>query len=211
MTTINCNDWRLNPLINPITNKPIKRNGPTFKKIQRFCNERSSRSLRSPSRSQRSPSRSQRSPSRSQRSPSRNRRSPSRSQRSPSPQRRIEIYCGNNGRDQGLISGTKILGTRYQCLKKGIGKGLREPILEYNEQYEPIEDSRIFCGNGNILPQNRNRFGTRDECLRKGYGVGQRQKYNRDGGIQQGPVITQDRGWYKLHIPSALGQLHFIN
>jgi hypothetical protein len=82
--------------------------------------------------------------------------------------------------------------------------------LEYNEQYEPIEDTRIFCGNGNILPQERNRFGTRDECLRKGYAVGQRQKYNRNG-IQQGPVITQDRNWYKLYIPSALGQLHFIN
>jgi hypothetical protein len=223
MTTINCNAWRLNPLINPATNRPIKRNGPTFKKLQHLCSVTSSRSRRSPSPSSRpSSSRSRRSPSpsssRSRRSPSpsssRSRRSPSpspsRSRRSPSPQpsseNRREIYCGNNSRDQGLLNGTKIIGTRYQCLKKGIGKGLREPILEYNDQYEPIENTRIFCGNGDILPQNKDRFGTRDECLRKGYGVGQNQKYNRDGRIlQQGPVITRDRGWYKLHIP---GQLH---
>ncbi len=34
------------------------------------------------------------------------------------PDQRIQLYCGNNARDEGLINGTKILGTRYQCLKE---------------------------------------------------------------------------------------------
>jgi hypothetical protein len=112
----------------------------------------------------------------------------------------VELYCGNNARDEGLRNGTKILGTRYQCLKKGVGKGLSEPIFTYNEEYEPIENMRIFCGNGTVLPQDKNRFGTRDECLRKGFAVGQNQKYNRDG-LQRDPVISEDRGWYKVYLP----------
>ncbi len=27
-------------------------------------------------------------------------------------------------------------------------KGLNEPILKYNNDYEPIENVRIYCGNG---------------------------------------------------------------
>ena len=112
----------------------------------------------------------------------------------------MELYCGNNARDEGLINGTKVLGTRYQCLKKGVGKGLSEPVLSYNDEYEPIENLKIFCGNGTILPQNKDRFGTRDECLRKGFAVGQKQKYNRDG-LQRDPVISEERGWYKVYVP----------
>jgi hypothetical protein len=115
------------------------------------------------------------------------------------------LYCGNNARDEGLRNGSKVLGTRYQCLKKGVGRGLNEPIFSYSDEYEPIEQVKVFCGNGTILPRDKDRFGTRDECLRKGFGVGQKQKYTRDGGIQRGPVVSEDRGWYKVYLPSALG------
>jgi hypothetical protein len=111
------------------------------------------------------------------------------------------LYCGNNARDVGLLNGTKILGTRYQCLKKGIGRGLNEPILEYNEEYEALDDIKLFCGNGTTLPAGKDRLGTRGECLRKGFAIGQKQKYDRDGGIQRQPVLFQDRGWYKLFFP----------
>ena len=114
------------------------------------------------------------------------------------------MYCGNNARDTGLQNGSKVLGTRYQCLKKGIGRGLHEPIFEYNQDYEPIEQTKLFCGNGNALPRDKDRFGTRDECLRKGFAVGQKQKYEREG-IQQAPIVVQDRGWYKVFLPTALG------
>jgi hypothetical protein len=167
----------------------------------------SSRRRRSPSPG---PSRRRRSPSPG---PSRRRRSPSpssssrRRSPSPGPSRPQELYCGNNARNEGLRNGSKILGTRYQCLRKGIGRGLKEPIFSYSDEYEPIEDIKIFCGNGNNLPQDKHRFGTRDECLRKGFAVGQRQKYTRDGGIQRGPVVSEDRGWYKVYLPSTLGPI----
>ncbi len=44
-------------------------------------------------------------------------------------------------------------------------------------------------------------FGTRDECLRKGFAVGQKQKYIRDGGIQRGPIVIEENGWYKAYLP----------
>ena len=87
------------------------------------------------------------------------------------------IYCGNNALYPGLRDGTKILGSRYQCLKKGIGKGLREPLQNYNEDYAPVDDLKLFCGNGDVLPRNKDRLGTRGECLRKGFAVGQKQQY----------------------------------
>ena len=173
-----CAIWHLQPLVNPLTNRKIKKNGPKYMELVQECGPPPS-----PSR----------------------RRSPSPSSRSDQPLRPTELYCGNNARDEGLRNGIKILGTRYQCLKKGIGRGLNEPIFNYNDEYEPIDDIKIFCGNGNVLPQNKDRFGTRDECLRKGFGVGQKQKYTRDGAIQQGPVVLEDRGWYKVYLPSVLG------
>nr|QEA08331.1 putative protein 378R [Iridovirus Liz-CrIV] len=169
--TSKCSKWHQQPFINPLTNRKIKKNGPTYKELERECGpppRRSSpRRLSSPQRR---------------------------------PDQRIQLYCGNNARDEGLINGTKILGTRYQCLKKGIGKGLNEPILKYNNDYEPIENVRIYCGNG-ALPNNKDRFGTRDECLRKGFAVGQKQKYIRDGGIQRGPIVIEENGWYKAYLP----------
>jgi hypothetical protein len=93
------------------------------------------------------------------------------------------------------------MGSRYQCLRKGIGRGLNEPIFTYSEEYEPIENVKVYCGNSNVLPRDKDRFGTRDECLRKGFAVGQKQKYTRDGGVQREPVISHDRGWYKVYLP----------
>ncbi len=51
------------------------------------------------------------------------------------------------------------------------------------------------------IPNNKDRFGTRDECLRKGFAVGQKQKYIRDGGIQRGPIVIEENGWYKAYLP----------
>ena len=96
------------------------------------------------------------------------------------------------------------MGTRYQCLRKGIGKGLNEPIFSYTEDYEPIDPVKVYCGNGTNLPQDKDRFGTRDECLRKGFAVGQKTRYTREG-IQQAPIVVQERGWYKVFLPTALG------
>jgi hypothetical protein len=178
MNQTKCLEWHRQPLINPITGRNIKRGGPTYRGLEAKCGP----------------------PSRRSPSPSRRRG------RSPSPQQRTPIYCGNNAKDRGLIDGSKIMGTRYQCLKKGIGQGLREPILEFNDEYEAIDTTKIFCGNGDVLPQDKDKLGTQAECLRKGFAVGQKQKYDREG-IQQTPIVVQDRGWYKLFLPAALGSV----
>jgi hypothetical protein len=179
--------------VNPLTNRKIKAGGPTYKELERECGPPPSRSRRSPSPSRRPTNRRRYT----------NRRSPSRS--SDTPRAPVELYCGNNARDDGLRSGEKILGTRYQCLRKGIGRGLNEPILAYSQEYEPIEQIKVYCGNSTVLPLDKDRFGTRAECLRKGFAVGQNQKFTRDGGIQRGPVVSEDRGWYKVYLPSTLG------
>ena len=165
-----CERWHSDPLINPDTNRSIKKTGSVYKMLVHECG------------------------------PPPRRKSPRR--KSPRPRlnsQRAEIYCGNNSRDEGLLNGSKILGTRYQCLKKGVGKGLAEPVLVHNLEYEPIEDYGSYCGLGN-LPENKLRFGTREECLRKGFGIGQKIKYDREG-LQQTPIITRDRNWYKILVP----------
>ena len=80
------------------------------------------------------------------------------------------IYCGNNALFTGLVNGTHQIGTRYQCLRKGIGIGSN--LDPYEEPYEPIDDTRIYCGKQNILPNGYDRLGTPPECLRRGIGVG---------------------------------------
>ena len=32
-----CDQWNKNPLVNPLTNKPIKQDGPTYRKIEEIC------------------------------------------------------------------------------------------------------------------------------------------------------------------------------
>jgi len=85
------------------------------------------------------------------------------------------IYCGNNYRDQSLINGEKQLGTLYSCLRKGIGTGLNMPIdPAFAGDYEPIDTTRIYCGNSEILPEGYDRMGNLHHCLQKGVGVGKR-------------------------------------
>jgi hypothetical protein len=84
-----------------------------------------------------------------------------------------QTYCGNNALNSGLINGTSVIGTRYGCLRKGIGVGLHLPIdLSYLGPYIPIDNTRSYCGNNPVLPAGYDRFGSCTECLRKGVGVG---------------------------------------
>ena len=207
-----CERWHSDPLINPDTNRSIKKTGSVYKMLVHECGPPPRKSPRRKSPRCKSPRRKsprRKSPRRkSPRRKSPRRKSPRRKSprpKSPRPKsprlnsQRIEIYCGNNSRDEGLLNGSKILGTRYQCLKKGVGKGLAEPVLVHNLEYEPIEDYGSYCGLGS-LPENKLRFGTREECLRKGFGIGQKIKYDREG-LQQTPIITRDRNWYKILVP----------
>lgn len=96
------------------------------------------------------------------------------------------IYCGNNKLNKYLLNNTKILGTRYKCLKIGIQKGKSLPLDEdYLDLYEPIDNTKIYCGNSNSLNNNYDRFGNLPECLQKGIGIGKKIKADEsqnDGG-----------------------------
>lgn len=89
----------------------------------------------------------------------------------------MNIYCGNNGLDENLVNGNIILGSRYKCLRKGIGTGLRLPYdNKYNMDYEPIDKTKMYCGDKDILPDRYDIFGNLPQCLQKGVAIGKRQK-----------------------------------
>jgi hypothetical protein len=83
-----------------------------------------------------------------------------------------EIYCGDSRR---LPQKYDIMGTRYTCMKKGIGIGMNLPDEsreEFINKPRVQKDEKAYCGNDLLLPENYTRFGTKKECLRKGVGVG---------------------------------------
>ena len=83
--------------------------------------------------------------------------------------KQTRIYCGNNR----AAANNKPLGTRYQCMKVGIGKGVRLSCdNSYNGPYRPIDRRKIYCGNSHNLPTNYDIMGNPSMCLRKGIGVG---------------------------------------
>jgi hypothetical protein len=84
------------------------------------------------------------------------------------------MYCGNNSRNPSLLDGTKVIGNRRGCLKKGIGVGIhRIPLdLSYLQPYSPIDNRKIYCGNSGQLPPNYDLVGTLQQCYQIGVGVG---------------------------------------
>ena len=86
-----------------------------------------------------------------------------------------DIYCGNNAANIDLITGNSILGTRYECLKKGIGKGMNmPPDPTYTGQYIPIDERKMYCGTNPNLPNDYDYMGNLPHCLQKGVGIGKK-------------------------------------
>lgn len=88
------------------------------------------------------------------------------------------IYCGNNLNDPRLLNGTHVVGTNYQCLKRGIGIGSSMPYdAAYNGVHAPIDGRRFYCGNAPIPPVAGGYFavGSPSKCLQVGIGVGKAQ------------------------------------
>lgn len=93
----------------------------------------------------------------------------------------IKYYCGNNANNPSLLDGSKVLGTKLQCLKRGLRRGLSEPVDPlFLEPYQPIDPIKKYCGDKENLPENYDRFGGLYECYLKGVGTGKRLKAQRN-------------------------------
>lgn len=89
-----------------------------------------------------------------------------------------EIYCGNNKLSPRLE--TMRRGTKYECMKKGIGVALHMPVDEdFLGEYKPIDKRKTYCGNKTKLPKGYSIMGSPSKCLVKGIGVGKKIKAER--------------------------------
>jgi len=90
------------------------------------------------------------------------------------------IYCGNNAQDDQLLDGTRIIGTRHGCMKKGFGKGFN---MSYDSKfagpYTPIDKRKIYCGNNSEKPEGYDSIGSLSQCLQKGIGIGKRKRADK--------------------------------
>lgn len=108
------------------------------------------------------------------------------------------LYCGNNRLDRGLVNGSKRMGSRYQCFKRGIGVGLHTPLTgDESTEYSPIYEEGLFCGNGSVLPEGYKSLGQPFQCLRKGVGVGKGIQMGDRRGFSFGRIDGKD-SWYFL-------------
>lgn len=86
------------------------------------------------------------------------------------------IYCGEY--DHVPDHEYNRLGTRKECLQKGIGVGLhmsnkeREKIKKRISSREKHPKQKIYCGDKEPTPVGYLRSGNRMECLRRGVGIG---------------------------------------
>lgn len=90
-----------------------------------------------------------------------------------------QTYCGNDANFAGLSTGTHVIGTNYQCLRKGIGVGRNIPYdAAYATPHTPIDPRRFYCGNAAVLPAGGGHFamGSPSKCLQIGVGVGKAQR-----------------------------------
>jgi hypothetical protein len=92
----------------------------------------------------------------------------------------MEIYCGNNAKHPDLEDGSRRIGTRSECFRKGLKNGLALPVDElFTKPYEPINKEKKYCGDDEKMPYGFDRPGGLHECYLKGVGTGKRKKAMR--------------------------------
>ena len=89
-----------------------------------------------------------------------------------------KIYCGNNKLSPRLTVEQNVIGTPYECMRKGIGVGLNLPVdKDAAGPYEPIVEKKFYCGKKeNEMPDKLERMGSPTECLRVGISIGKAKK-----------------------------------
>ena len=112
----------------------------------------------------------------------------------------MPIYCGNNALDSDIVNGTSVLGTRYSCMRKGIGTGLNLPYdVKYTGEYQPIDNRKIYCGDRDDLPDDYDRFGNLPQCLQKGVAIGKRQRaLDGDANVNRNNIIIRNLFYGKV-------------
>ena len=89
----------------------------------------------------------------------------------------MNIYCGNNAHHPDLVNGIRTLGTRHQCLRKGIQNGESLPVdPSFLLPYQPINPEKKYCGDRQAIPDGYDRMGGLYECYLSGVGVGKKKK-----------------------------------
>ena len=87
------------------------------------------------------------------------------------------IYCGNNALHPDLVSGRAVIGSKHRCLKKGFGAGYYSPVdLNFLNEYQPIDNRKVYCGNKENVPEGYDRHGNSPSCFQKGFASGKRKK-----------------------------------
>jgi len=113
--------------------------------------------------------------------------------------RHSNVYCGNNGAN----TNGKPIGTKNECLRVGIGKGLHLPCNpSYSGEYDPIDDRRTYCGNNEDLPDDYDIMGSASMCLKKGIGLGMARR--AEGGCGLRVKIIWIIIWFLLSIVGFL-------
>ena len=101
---------------------------------------------------------------------------------------RPEMFCGDS---ELLPEGYDYMGSRNQCLKRGVGIGMSLPDSEIERiQYEPPRPrprERSYCGDNDVLPADYARFASRYECMKKGVGIGARMPAEKRVRFKTGP------------------------
>jgi len=89
----------------------------------------------------------------------------------------MNIYCGNNAHHPDLVNGIRSLGTRNQCLRKGLKNGESLPVdPSFLLPYQPINPEKKYCGVRDNIPDGYDRMGGLYECYLSGVGVGKKKK-----------------------------------
>jgi hypothetical protein len=90
----------------------------------------------------------------------------------------VKIYCGNNQNYLNTHPDYR-LGTRYECLQKGIGQGkYNMTSIQPDPNYSSINNVKYYCGKSNVLPDGYNDFATNTMCLQKGIIIGRLNNSN---------------------------------
>lgn len=90
------------------------------------------------------------------------------------------IYCGNNRHAEELRNGA-VIGTRYKCMQKGIGRALHmAPDPKFLGRYAAISENKMWCGDSQAPRGKVN--GTNPQCLTKGFGIGAKINAERNLG-----------------------------